>query len=152
MPTPKQPLTSEEKALRKQQRLRKEAEKDALVEAVRAKEMDAYFQGLPSLVLNLLSALNKESIDYTLKQPEPDKFKLIIHNSDFRFLDNSLNFALSKEGYSYSNYVNLVNDFDYSFLKIASVRRSRLEEEENHRKRQAARAKLTGEERKLLGL
>jgi len=152
MPTPKQPLSNEEKALRKQQRLEKEAEEKALAEVVRNKEMEEYFRGLPSLALNLLSELDKESIDYTLKQPEPDKFKLIIHNSDFRFLDNSLNFALSKEGYSYSNYVNLVYDFDNSFLEIASVRRSRLEAEENHRKRQAARAKLTVEERKLLGL
>jgi|LakMenE27Jul10ns_1017307.scaffolds.fasta_scaffold00221_2 hypothetical protein len=152
MPSPKQPLSDEEKALRKQQRLEKEAEEKALAEAVMVKEMDAYFQGLPRLILNLLSELDKEVIDYTLKQPESNKFELTIHNSNFGLSDNSLNFTVSQDDYSYSDYVNLEYDIDNAFSVIESIRRSRLEEEEKHRKRQAALAKLDLEDRKLLGL
>jgi hypothetical protein len=147
MPTRKQPLSNEEKALRKQQRLEKEADAQ-----IQKKEMDAYFHAFPGIILNLLSELDKESIDYTLKQPEPDKFKLIIYSSGFSLAGECINFELSQDGYSYFDYCNLVYDIDDAFSVIESTRRSRLEEEENHRKRQAACAKLTVEERKLLGL
>jgi hypothetical protein len=152
MPSPKQPQSGEEKALRKQQRLEKEAELKAAVIQTQKKEMENYFQGLPRLILNLLSELDKEVIDYTLKQPESNKFELTTHNSNFGLSDNSLNFTVSQDDYSYSDYVNLKYNIDNAFSVIESIRRSRLEEEEKHRKRQAALAKLDPEDRKLLGL
>jgi len=152
MPSPKQPLSDEEKALRKQQRLEREVELKAADEQIQKEEMDAYFHAFPGIILNLLSELDKEVIDYTLKQPEPNKFKLTIHNSNFSLSDNSLNFALSQDGYSYSNYCNLVYEIDNAFSVIEYIRRSRLGVEENHRKRQAALSKLDPEDRKLLGL
>ena len=147
MPSPKQPLSNEEKALRKQQRLEKEAELKAAAAQIQKEEMDAYFQGLPRLVLNLLSELDKEVIDYTLKQPESNKFELVYGSAS-----ECLNFTLSQDGYSYSDYVNLVCNIDNAFSVIESARRSRLEAEENHRKRRAALSKLDPEDRKLLGL
>ena len=137
MPTPKQPLSGEVKAI---------------VAQIQKKEMENYFLGLPRLVLNLLSELDKEVIDYTLKQPEPGRFKLIINHSNFSLADTGLNFALSQDGYSYSDYVDLKYGIDNAFRVIKPIRRSRLEAEENHRKRQAALAKLDPEDRKLLGL
>jgi hypothetical protein len=137
MPSPKQPLSDEVKAI---------------VAQIQKKEMENYFLGLPGLVLNLLSELDKEVIDYTLKQPESNKFELTIHNSNFSPSDNSLNFTVYQDDYSYSDYVNLKYNIDYAFSVIEYIRRSRLEVEEDHRKRQAALAKLDPEDRKLLGL
>jgi hypothetical protein len=152
MPSPKQPLSDEEKALRKQQRLEKEAELKAAAAQIQKKEMDSYFHAFPGIILNLLSELDKEVIDYTLKQPEPNIFKLTIHNSNFSLSGNSLNLALYQDSYSYSDYCNLVYEIDNAFSVIEYIRRSRLEVEENHRKRQAALSKLDPEDRKLLGL
>ena len=147
MPSPKQPLSDEEKALRKQQRLEKEAELKAAAAQIQKEEMDAYFHAFPGIILNLLSELDKEGFDYTLKQPESNKFELVYGSAG-----GTLNFALPQDGYSYSDYCNLVYDIDNHFSVIESSRRSRLEVEENHRKRQAALAKLDPEDRKLLGL
>jgi len=147
MPSPKQPLSDEEKALRKQQRLEKEAELKAAAAQIQKKEMDSYFHAFPGIILNLLSELDKEGFDYTLKQPESNKFELVYGSAG-----GTLNFALPQDGYSYSDYCNLVYDIDNHFSVIESARRSRLEVEENHRKRQAALAKLDPEDRKLLGL
>jgi hypothetical protein len=147
MPSPKQPLSDEEKALRKQQRLEKEAELKAADEQIQKEEMDAYFHAFPGIILNLLSELDKEVIDYTLKQPEPNKFELVYGSAV-----GTLNFTLTQNDYSYSDYCSLVYYIDNAFSVIGYIRRSRLEVEENHRKRQAALAKLDPEDRKLLGL